>query len=86
MIIFPTINKSDNLLLNDLSQVISMKFNMLHFTMCNRIISNLDYTLIAIVKNNRGFDREPELTQGLLDPYSLNANINNTMPFFFSSL
>ena len=29
-----------------------MEFNMLHFTMCNRILSDLDCSLIVEVKNN----------------------------------
>ena len=65
------IEKSDNLFLDQLSQIMEMKFNMLHLTMCNRIIDDLDCTLIATVKKNRGFNRKLDLTQELSYPNNL---------------
>ena len=79
MIIYPTINKSDNLFLDQLSEIMERKFNMIRLTLCNRIIGDLDCTLIVIVKNNRGFDRKPKITEEFSDPKSLHANIDNTM-------
>ena len=85
LIIYLTIDKCDNLLLNQLSQVMLVNFNMLHLSMCNMIINYLYCTLIVIVKNSRGFDRKPKLTQELLDPNNLSASIDNTMILSFSS-
>ena len=62
-----------------------MKLNMLHFTICNKIISDLDCTLIVSMKNSWGFDREPDFTQELLDPNNVCANSKNTMIFWFSN-
>ena len=84
MIISPTINKCDNPLLDQLSQIMAMKFNMLHLIMCNRIISKLDCILTIIVKKSQGFVRKHELTQKLLAPKALSANTKNTMIVCFS--
>ena len=84
LIICPTINKGDNLLLDQLSQIMAMKFNMLHPTLCNRIVNNLDFTLIVKMKNIQGFDWKLDLTQELSNSNILICNINNTMVLYFS--
>ena len=61
----------------------AMKFNILHLVVCNKIIDDLDDTLIVTVKNSQGFDRKPKLTQGLLNPYGLSTSINYTMILSF---
>jgi hypothetical protein len=78
LIIYPAINKSDNLFLNRLSQVMGMKLNMLHLTMCNRIFNNLNCTFISIMSNTRGFNRKTELTKEILNLDDLSTNINYT--------
>ena len=85
LIIYPTIGKSDNLLLNQLSQVIAMNFNMLHLTVCNRIINDLNCTLIIIMNNSWGLNRKPDLSQELSDPKILSTSINDTMILSFIS-
>ena len=84
IIIYPAIDKSDNLFLDQLSQIMEMKFNMIHLTMCNKIIGDLDCTLIIIVKNSWGFDRKLEITQEFSDPKNFHASINSTMILSFS--
>ena len=61
-----------------------MKFNILHLTMCNRIINNLDCNLIVTMKNNQGFNKKPEVTKELSDTNNLNPNINKTTILYFN--
>ena len=46
----------------------AMKFNMIHLTMCIRIINSLDCTFIVIVKNIWGFNKKLKLAQELAIP------------------
>ena len=62
LIIYPTIDKNGNLLLDQLSQITEMKFNMLHLTMCNMIVDDLDCILIVTLKNGQGLEKKPKLT------------------------
>ena len=84
LIVFLALKKCDNLLLDQLSQIREMKFNMLHLTMCNRIVSDLDCTFIVTVKNNWCFERKLDLTQELSNPENLSSSINSTMKHWFS--
>lgn len=66
LIINSTTNKCDNVLMHQLSHIMIVKFNVLHITMRNRIIDHLCSTLIIIIKNGRGYDREAKFFQELL--------------------
>jgi hypothetical protein len=43
LIIFFAIDEIDNVLVNQLSQIVSMEFNMILFTLGNTVISNLKW-------------------------------------------
>ena len=74
-----------NLLFYHLSQIMALKVKMIHLTICNKIISDLDCSLIVTINNNQGCDREPKLTQEFLDTNNLCASINNTIILNFNS-
>jgi hypothetical protein len=76
MIINAAIDKSENLLLNQLSQVVNMKFDMLHFTVWNTIIRNLNCTLIVTIERSRGLKKKPKFIQEFANPNYLCTCIN----------
>ena len=43
-----------------------MKFNVLRLTVCDKIISDLNYNLIVTINNSQGFNKKPNLTQKIL--------------------
>jgi hypothetical protein len=85
MIINFSIDKSDNLVLNQLSQVVRMKFDMLHFVVCNEIMSKLNCTMIVAVKKIRGLDRKPMFTRDMVNQNILCTYINDAMILSFHS-
>ena len=84
-IIYLAINKSANLFLNHLSQVMTINFDMLHLTMCNKIIINLNCTCIVTMCNSQGLDRKPDLSREIMNPNGLSTYIMCTRILSFHS-
>jgi hypothetical protein len=51
MIISYAVYKSDKFLLNQLPQIVSTKFEMLHFILSNKVINNLNNALIVTIES-----------------------------------
>jgi hypothetical protein len=56
------------ILMNQLTQIVSMDLNMLHITMGKNIVNNLYDTLDIIVDYSRGMNRKAKLSQKLANP------------------
>ena len=50
------------MLMDQLPQIMSMKLDVLHFSMCNKIVSNLNCTLIITINNNWILDKKTKQT------------------------
>ena len=57
----------------------NMKLDMLHISMSNMIINNLNNSLIITVNNSRGLNKKSNLFMNLSDPKYLSSYIDNTM-------
>jgi hypothetical protein len=84
MIICFAIFKRDNVLMNQLSQIVSMELNMPHITVGKRIFNNLYDTLIVTVDFSGGLKRKANFTQKLVDPYYFSIYSNKAMILCFS--
>jgi hypothetical protein len=58
-----------------------MGLNTLHLTVGNRVVNNLNGTLIVIVKCSRGLYKKYKFTQKLANPYCLCTYMNDAMIF-----
>jgi hypothetical protein len=82
LIICSSINERDNFFMNKLSQIVSMELNMFHLTMCNKIFSSLNCTLIFTIEGIQGLYRKSMSTPKLLNPYFLYTCMNYSTIFF----
>ena len=85
LIIFSKINKWDNILMYQLSQIMNMKFNMIHLSMGNKIINNFNNNLIITVNNNGVLNRKTKLIKKLMNPKCICTYIGNSMILNFYS-
>jgi hypothetical protein len=85
LIICSAIFKRDNVLMNQLSQIVSMDLNMLHITLGNMIVNNLYGIVIIIVYCSRGMNMKAKFTQKLEDPDCFSIFLNDAMIFGFCS-
>jgi hypothetical protein len=85
LVIYSAIFKRKNVLMNQLSQIVSTQLNMFHLTSGKRISSNLYNTLFIIVDCSRVLNRKSKFTQKLVDLYRFSAYLNDTMILRFCS-
>ena len=62
-----------------------MKLDVLHLTICNITVGNLNCTSIVTIDSIWGLNRKPKLTQELLNPNYLDTCINITLILSFYS-
>jgi hypothetical protein len=80
-----TIFNRNNVIMKQLSPIVSMELKMLHLTVRNMIVSNLYGTLIITKGCSRGLNRKSKLAQNLMNPNCFNTWLNDVVIFFFCS-
>jgi hypothetical protein len=71
--------------MNQLSQIVSMKLNMLHLTVGNMIVRNLYNTLVIKIYCSRGLNRKAKFSEKLANTNCVSTCLNDAMIFYFFS-
>jgi len=83
MITYYVIFMRENILLNRLSEVVSMELHMLHIIVRNMILNNLNNTMVIKIDYSRGVNMNTKFSQMLADPYNFITFFNDAMMFIF---
>ena len=62
-----------------MSHIMNMELKMIHLSMSNNIINELNSTLVITVNNGKGMNKKPKLIKKMTDPNFLCSCIECTM-------
>jgi len=71
--------------MNQLSQIVILELNMFRLTVGNKIVTNLNDTLIFTLDCSRGINMKSKFIQKLVDLDYLSTYMNDATIFYFCS-